>query len=94
MTGAERGDVSDALLLERLDWVHDWTQHVREQDADPDCKAMASACTNLQADMASNAMKAMEANMQAALEPERPPLPNLQSPIALVQSMQTSVRIL
>lgn len=55
-----RQDAVDGALVERLQWVQDWSQQVAASDSDDTCRAMAGACINLQADLASQAMAAIK----------------------------------
>ena len=86
---------SDAILVDQLQWLQSWVQHVAAQDVDVQCKQLAVACQNLQGSLAAKALEALENGppMGSSALQSLQGLPNMQNPATLVGAFQSGIKV-
>ncbi|DBA83099.1 TPA: hypothetical protein ACH3X2_006627 [Trebouxia sp. C0005] len=77
----------DLILVDQLQWLQSWTAEVAVHDVDVQCQQLASACQNLQGDLAARALQSLENGSQPAQQ-GLPGLPHMQSPAVLIDTVQ------
>ncbi len=85
MTSSQAGSL-DLILVDQLQWLQSWTADVAAHDVDVQCQQLASACQNLQGDLAARALQSLENGLQPAQQ-GLPGLPNMQSPAMLIYAV-------
>ena len=86
MTNSQPGSI-DSVLVGQLEWLQAWTFEVMTQDADDQCRQLASTCQNLQGGLAAMALETLEA--QPVASQGLPGLPNMNSPAGLLAAVQS-----
>jgi hypothetical protein len=85
MSSSQAGSL-DLILVDQLQWLQSWTLEVAVHDVDVQCQQLASACQNLQGDLAARALQSLENGSQPAQQ-GLPGLPNMQSPAMLIDAV-------
>ncbi len=85
MSSSQAGSL-DLVLVDQLQWLQSWTAEVAVHDVDVQCQHLASACQNLQGDLAARALQSLESGSQAAQQ-RLSGLPNMQSPAMLIDAV-------
>lgn len=77
----------DSVLMEQLQWLQSWAAETASNDVDVQCQQLASACGNLQGNLAAQALESLQAGSQN-VQQSLPGLPNMQSPAMLIDAVQ------
>lgn len=87
MSGSSRAGSIDSVLVDSLQWLQSWAAETASNDVDVQCQQLASACGNLQGDLAAKALESLE-NGSQGMQQGLPGLPNMQSPAMLIDAVQ------
>ena len=87
MAGSSHAGSIDSVLMEQLQWLQSWAAESAAKDIDVQCQQLASACNNLQGDLAARALESVNAG-SGTVEQGLPGLPNMQSPAMLLDAVQ------
>ena len=90
MSGSNRAGSIDSVLTDQLQWLQSWAAATASNDVDNQCQQLASACGNLQGDLAARALESLE-NGSQSVQQSLPGLPNMQSPAMLIDAVQLGV---